>query len=430
MKVVAVFGGPGTGKTTWLSKKFAEECARVGRDKVAFVSYTRRQIRRDRAEAKKAAGITEKISNFSTLHALSRQSYQGGTTVIGKGEIESMSVYLGKDMTGVARGIDYMRNVLSECEAVGANRAGMEAAEFQRYKRFYEKVKEGKSAKGEMAIDFADMLSDAVNSRFKVDCEVAFVDECQDLSPLQWRAVLTFFSGAETLYLAGDPNQALYRFSGGAADYMLEMRCDKIITLPKSYRCPEPVSLMAERVAMRMRSPAPLPAPCEREGSFAVFYPDSNVKRRFLKKLLGEIRKGRSVLVLANTYYQLKGMRDRLIGDSNIPHNFFSGRHMQVMRRKGKCLVFSTVHQAKGLEADYVLYDASSGQSAMRNDFGRQEEKLDDYYKVVYTGITRARIGVIVCEMSKARLGEPSCLDALYYAKYGFEEYKRWLTAS
>lgn len=426
MRVITIFGGPGTGKTTKLAELFCEEAKKYGAKNVAFVSYTKTQVWKGRSEAGKLGKIKQKkLKKFKTIHSMSRESYEYDTQVLEDDSISRMSIYLGRDMQSVARGIDYMNNTMTDDDAVGANRAGTDTRDFQKLKRFYETVKEGSSTDGARTIDFSDMIEDAVASKHKVDCKVAFVDEAQDLSPLQWQAVYTFFRDVETLYIAGDPNQSLYRFAGGASNYMLHMRTDETIFLDKSHRCCESVMLMAERVWGKMTDKASLPLPSDRKDGFAVFYPDLNIGKKFLNPIFNLIQKGKKVLVLANTYRQLVNVKERLFGETEFPHSFFSGRCKYRWKdRKENVVVFSTVHQAKGLEADFVLYDASCGETGKFSDFGREEEKWQDYWHIVYTAVTRARSMLIVCELSMPRHGSPTSLETLYYAKYGFENYK------
>lgn len=426
MRVITIFGGPGTGKTTKLAELFCKAVKKYGVKNVAFVSYTKTQVQRGKSAAGKIGRIKrKKLKKFKTLHSMSRENYEYDTQVLDDDMVGRMSLYLGRDMQSVMRGIDYMNNTLTDDDAVGANRAGTDTIDFQKLKRFYETAKNGSSTDGARTIDFSDMIADAVASKHKVDCKVAFVDEAQDLSLLQWQAVYTFFRDVDTLYVAGDPNQALYRFAGGASNYMLRMRTDETIFLDRSHRCSESVMLMAERVWEKMKDRAGLPLPSEGHEGFAVFYPDLNIGKKFLNPILSLLQKGKKVLVLANTYRQLSNVKERLFGNFEIPHSFLSGRCKYRWRnRKENVVVFSTVHQAKGLEADFVLYDASCGETGKFSDFGKEDEKWQDYWRVVYTAVTRARSMLVVCELSTPRHGSPTSLETLYYAKYGFGNFK------
>lgn len=433
MRVVTIFGGPGTGKTGRLAEYFVEESKKYGPDKVAFVSYTRTQVWRGKSSAGRLGNIKrKKLTKFKTIHSMSRESFGGDTEVLDDEKVGRMSVYIGNDMQSVARGIDFMRNVMSNDDAVGANRAGVASKDFQKLKRFYLKVKEGLSGDDHKMIDFSDMVENAIGGGFLVDCRAAFIDEAQDLSPLQWKAVYTFFRDVDTLYVAGDPNQALFRFSGGSSNYMFRMRSDTAIVLNQSHRCCRSVMLMAETVGQKLKYKAEIPKPADVKDGFAVFYPFPDVGKRFFNPIKSLIEQGRSVMVLANTYYQLKNMKDKLFADGELNHSFLSGKCRYRYRpEKGKkkegFVTFSTVHQAKGLEADFVLYDASCGETGRLSDFGSEGEKWQDYWRVAYTAMTRARTMLVVCELSTPRHGFPSARELLYYSKFNFDNYRSFM---
>lgn len=429
MRVVTIFGGPGTGKTHRLAELFSEAVKKYGVENVAFVSYTRTQVAHGRSMAGRMANVKRKnLKKFKTIHSTSKCGYGDLEAEVLDGEtIEKMSLFLDRDMQSVARGIDYMRNTMTDDDAVGANRAGTDVKDFQISKRFYEKVKEGKSAAGAKVVDFSDMVKDAVDDGYKVDCKVAFVDEAQDLSPLQWRAVYTFFRGVDTLYVAGDPNQALFRFSGGNSNYMIHMRCDETVFLDRSRRCSESVFLLASRVWSRLNDRVDMPEPKDGEKGFAVFYPERDLCERFLNPIKKLLQDKKSVLVLANTYYQLKHLKDVLFKNESLPYDFLSGKFKHRNKnRKESLVVFSTVHQAKGTEADFVLYDSSCGDVGRFSDFGNESEKWQDYWRIAYTAMTRARDKLVVCQLSPSRSGEPSCANVIYYDRFGFEDFKKF----
>ena len=429
MQITVVFGGPGTGKTSWLANKYKELIKKYKLSEVVFISYTRKQVGNGQSKIKKLTNKKSKDikSNFRTVHSLSKQSYGKDTDVLDYEICEKMSHFLDVDMTTVARGIDFMKNTLTANDAVGANRAGLDTATFQKRKIFYDAVKEGYSKRGREMVDFADMIVNAVQSGYASKAKAVLVDECQDLSSLQWRAIYSVFSNVKEAYFAGDPNQALYRFAGGASNYMLDMRCDNTVFLEQSKRCSQAVMDMASLIWKNMSKKVDIPRPANHQG-FAVFYPEKNLQATFIRPIIATLAKGKSILVLANTYYQLTEMERLLLDGLNIPHNFIAGRRKDYCKGKDKVnLVFSTVHQAKGLEADYVIYDVSCGRSGEKSDYGTKAERYEDYWRIVYTGITRAREGIIACQIAKPTADEPSCLETLYYSKFNFHNYKEWL---
>ena len=259
----------------------------------------------------------------------------------------------------------------------------------------------------------------------------AIVHNCQDLTPLQWRAIYTFFRDVKHLYVAGDPNQSLYRFNGGRPNYMLEMRYDDIKILNHSSRCSSNVMEMAFLVWKKMTNAAEMPISNGDTSGFGVFYPEKKLRNSFKMAIERSLNKGEKVLVLANTYFQLVKIRDDILNDDlSTPHNFYSGRcKYHYKDRKQNVITFSTVHQAKGAEADYVIYDVSYGRVYSDHEYGCVEDRWQDYYRMVYTGITRAKKGIILCEVSPAVANEPSCKSFMFYSNYGIENYKKWLNA-
>lgn len=432
MEVHVILGGPGCNKTGLLTELYAKCVNQYGWDKVAFISYTVAQVRRDKSKVKSMTKLSaDKLDAFRTIHSAARQHYTEETVVIPEREFEGMSVFMDIDMTNIYKGIDYMRQLETKNMAVGANKAGLDTDNFKKCVYFYNKVKEKKSLNGIKVIDFSDMLKDAVDAHYKIDVDCAFIDEAQDLTPLQWRAIYTFFRDVKHLYVAGDPNQSLYRFNGGRPNYMLEMRYDDIKILNHSSRCSSNVMEMAFLVWKKMTNAAEMPISNGDTSGFGVFYPEKKLRNNFKMAIERAINRGEKVLVLANTYFQLVKIRDDILcNDLTTPHNFYSGRcKYHYKDRKQNVITFSTVHQAKGAEADYVIYDVSYGRVYADHEYGCVEDRWQDYYRMVYTGITRAKKGIILCEVSPAVANEPSCKSFMFYSNYGLENYKKWLNA-
>lgn len=88
--------------------------------------------------------------------------------------------------------------------------------------------------------DFTDVLLRADAAALTPPAQALFVDEAQDLSPLQWRIVDRWASAMQRVVLAGDDDQAIYAFQGADAELFLDRaRRDAITTLSQSYRLPQ-----------------------------------------------------------------------------------------------------------------------------------------------------------------------------------------------
>ena len=98
--------------------------------------------------------------------------------------------------------------------------------------------------------DYTDMLERFVESAWKPDLDVVIVDEAQDLSPLQWQVVDRVASGSRRVVIAGDDDQAIYRWAGADSAHMGRLRGDRRI-LSQSYRVPASVQSVARGVIGR-----------------------------------------------------------------------------------------------------------------------------------------------------------------------------------
>jgi len=62
--------------------------------------------------------------------------------------------------------------------------------------------------------EFSDMISDFVEKRLCPSLDVIFLDEAQDLNPLQWEMFFYIESQCKRSFVAGDDDQAIYAFQG------------------------------------------------------------------------------------------------------------------------------------------------------------------------------------------------------------------------
>jgi DNA helicase-2/ATP-dependent DNA helicase PcrA len=99
--------------------------------------------------------------------------------------------------------------------------------------------------------DFADMLDEFTTSGITVPAKVAIIDEAQDLSTAQWRAVRAAFKNVPTIYLAGDDDQAIHTWAGADVEQLLRIRAERTV-LPVSHRLPREVFALATGIANRI----------------------------------------------------------------------------------------------------------------------------------------------------------------------------------
>ena len=106
--------------------------------------------------------------------------------------------------------------------------------------------------------DFTDMLEVFVkeSSVFCPNLSVSFIDEAQDLSPLQWDVAHIIEQHSEKIYCAGDDDQAIYKWAGADVEHFIGLNGGYEV-LEQSYRVPRNVHPLASRISKRIHKRVP-----------------------------------------------------------------------------------------------------------------------------------------------------------------------------
>ena len=95
--------------------------------------------------------------------------------------------------------------------------------------------------------DFTDMLELFIQRKLSPSFDIVFIDEVQDLSPLQWEMVHQIAKNSKQVVIAGDDDQAIYRWAGADVEYFIRMS-GSIEVLGQSYRIPASHHAMSQRL--------------------------------------------------------------------------------------------------------------------------------------------------------------------------------------
>ena len=106
--------------------------------------------------------------------------------------------------------------------------------------------------------DFTDMLEVFVRegAGFCPRLAITFIDEAQDLSPLQWDVAHVLEENSSRIYCAGDDDQAIYRWAGADVEHFIGLNGGYEV-LEQSYRVPASVHPVAEKIVKRIRRRVP-----------------------------------------------------------------------------------------------------------------------------------------------------------------------------
>jgi DNA helicase-2/ATP-dependent DNA helicase PcrA len=99
--------------------------------------------------------------------------------------------------------------------------------------------------------EFSDMLTKFVEKDACPSLDAVFLDEAQDLNPLQWKMFFYIESLCKRSYIAGDDDQAIYAFQGASPSEFINLK-GTIDAQTKSVRVPKSIHKLAVSVLMNI----------------------------------------------------------------------------------------------------------------------------------------------------------------------------------
>jgi len=266
-----IFGPPGTGKTTTLlnmvDKAFESG---IQPQEIAFLAFTKKAATeaKERAAARFDLDPKTDLVYFRTLHSLALAMTDIKTEQIMQPEhykelggaigvpLQGNRATAVQDIMDITKASDPVLSLInlarlrkvdlreqynqSEIDA-DWNTVNYVDQSLRKYKDMYN------------LFDFTDMLELFVEQAptFKHRFKLTFLDEAQDLSPLQWDIAHILDDMSDKMYCAGDDDQAIYRWAGADVDHFINLDGGSEI-LENSFRIPRQIHDVAENVSRRI----------------------------------------------------------------------------------------------------------------------------------------------------------------------------------
>ena len=271
MKTI-VLGPPGTGKTTTLLNEVDTYLKRTDPNRIGYFSFTQKAAYEARDRAMSRFNYTEKdLPYFRTLHSLAFQRLG----------LKKENVMQGRHYEDLGRKLkmklDYNEYDNNESGLFTTNSDALRIIQLAKlkgikpeeqynlkqhtqditeseFKRIYNELNRYK--KEFNLIDFTDMITEFIKSDKSPDFDVVFIDEAQDLSRTQWNMAKSIWDKTKDTYIAGDDDQAIFRWAGADVDSFIA-QTGRVMKLAQSYRIPQVVHDIAMNIVGRIKNRLP-----------------------------------------------------------------------------------------------------------------------------------------------------------------------------
>lgn len=312
-----IYGPPGTGKTTYILSRLEKDLEDYKPYEIAFVSFTNNGVDEGKYRAMQRFDLKEKdLPYFGTIHSLCFKALKMNRANV----IDKKHYRLFSDKTGINFCGHYTEDYSSPNDAY-LHAVEMKIQNPVIYKRMIDDLHmdEGKLEFVENEIgrmkqqlnlcDFTDMLVNYLRDGDPVPVKLAYIDEAQDLTRLQWAVIEKMFCNAESIIVAGDDDQAVYEWAGADVRKFISFSDDKVM-LEQSYRMPITIHAIARYIvgSLYMRQPK-------------VLSPKNELGEIEYQNRLMDVPLEGGELVLARTKYILREM-SRTLMDGGYWFNF------------------------------------------------------------------------------------------------------------
>jgi len=474
MKLYKFYGPPGTGKTHRLISRVKAYARRgIPYHKIGYFAFTRKAA----AEARERIGVNRKeIPYFQTLHSFAYHK-------LGLREEHIMQPYhyeeLGKKLGIKVNYVDKfneeettflscndpyfqmigraMNRDITIREEFDRNEHDKKAIEWGTLEHIYDNYLKYKEKS--KLYDFNDIIT-MVSQKELPTFEAIFIDEAQDLSPLQWRLFDELKKYTKDMYLAGDDDQAIFAWAGADVNRFIKEVADVEKVLKYSKRISKAVQEQSEiplsRISGIRKQKTYLPRNVEGSTQYITDLSQVdltqnkwliltrrkdtllNLMKELVKRnLYFETKKGKSFKVrlykAAVNYtrwtmgehletHEIKDIQDFIEKEKwNVKQQWYEAftkaadpevtyiRNMLENNEKltDKARIFlSTIHAIKGGEENNVILSLELGDKIIKA-MRKNPDKADEEHRVWYVGTTRARNNLYLLKARIARKGYP-----------------------
>ena len=453
------FGPPGTGKTHKLISR-AKAYVRIGTPlhKIGYFAFTKTAAR----TAKSRMPAADKhLPHFQTLHSFAYHSlglteskvmqpyhYEDLGSTLGI-RVKYQDKYNDEEINYLTCDNPYFQMIhkamnlnISIRELYDRNEHNTkEIKDWDTLRHISIKLKEYKQKK--KLYDFNDMIDSLINQGIKKEFDAVFIDEAQDLSPLQWRLYDLLKTKTKDIYLAGDDDQAIFAWAGADVNrFIKEPAKERVLMYSKriSKAVQMQSSIPVDKITGLRKEKKYLPRDYEGVVQNINRLDEVDLQKGnwlILTRTLSRLRKLGKELKKRNLYFQTKKEKSFKVRIFKAAINYtrwcngqeLDAKHIKDIKdytgdikwnkekkwyeiflkadtkekdyirnmlangenlNEDARIFISTIHAIKGGEKDNVVICLDLGNKP-KKAMQKSNEKADEEHRVWYVGITRAR---------------------------------------
>ena len=255
-----IMGPPGTGKTHrlvnhYLNKEINE--LHTDPQKIAYVTFSRAAAL-DGAEKIQKVFPGVELLYVSTLHSIGTREVKINTQEkLLKGKKwkqfksvypiysavnfdtftndDEITIYQDKNLQVINYAKAKLISLQEACIQLNYHQGSVDIFFVEQLERDIEYYK-----KSNVMCEFSDMIKLFIEKKKRLALDAIFLDEAQDLNPLQWNMFFYIESRCKRSYIAGDDDQTIYNFQGADSNIFIDLDGERD-DQEKSYRVPKAV---------------------------------------------------------------------------------------------------------------------------------------------------------------------------------------------
>ena len=415
---VCILAGAGSGKTTTIMRRIANQVATVAfaPSEILAVTFTDKAATemRTRLQALGVAGIRARTFHSAALAQLRHLAAEPPGEVLPTKAVALRQIanslpkpYRFRPAADLATEVEWAKNRCiapdEYVDRLGTHEPPIEQKHMAWVYREYERRKRASGL-----VDFEDLLALATEmfagdpwaaERFRARYTAFTVDEYQDVNLLQQRLLDQWLGDRDNLCVVGDDYQSIYSFTGATPRYLLEMprrfRGTLVVRLERNYRSTPEVLEVANRLAPNLGGADKVLKPTLDPGSrpdFKLFSsPEHEV--RFVSETARSLHEDgvswEEMAVLYRTNYRSEEFEEEL-SRARIPYQVRGGgflarpaarRMLQMMRTSRKAEVATEVRRMA--ERSGFVDDSTDGlgeqEQTRQRDLGRVIELAEEF---------------------------------------------------